>query len=61
MGTHDRIVEKATAMGKTFKDFTEAAQSHKKAIVFWLVLAFLGTGLGTALRRSCCLRDCANY
>lgn len=39
MGTHDNIVEKATAMGKTSKDFTEAAQSHKKAIVFWLVLA----------------------
>ena len=39
METHDKIAEKAVAMGKTSDDFTEAARNHARAKWFWLIVA----------------------
>lgn len=39
MSLHDKMAEKAAAMGKSPSEFTAAAQSHANATWFWLVVA----------------------
>lgn len=39
MSLHDKMAEKAAAMGKSSSEFTAAAQSHANATWFWLVVA----------------------